>query len=177
MLRTALLGGVLLLSTPAAAQETPPINCMANSPDTMLASDMVDDFLSESGIGTKPEGTQERMAAAGIACATENNISEANAESYFAANLSYMMAGEFRRRIQTIGFDMAPVDTLLVELAAEPGMDIAGYIDSRPGEFDIPSKAAADANGLPHNTVLAWIGGYVGMKLQERQSLARLQAP
>ncbi|MFL0356374.1 hypothetical protein ACI5KX_07815 [Erythrobacter sp. GH1-10] len=138
---------------------------------------MTDEFLAESGIGSPPPETQTRLVNAAAVCLDANNIADEKAEAFILANLGYMLAEEMLGRINGIGFDMGPAEELLARLQAEPDLDVAAYIDARPGQFDIPTREAAEANGMTHDHLLAWVGGYIGMRFQQQNGLRQLQAP
>ena len=174
--RKPFLAAVLTIAlTPALAQEPAGIDCVANSDDRELASDLVDESLAGNDLATMAEGLQQRLAVQERICMESSGVPYSISGGYFTANIGYMMAEEKRRRLIAAGLDMTATETLLTLRREDSALDVSDYIDARPDEFARPMETLSDQNGIGADTLMILVGGYLGMRLlqdQGRQEMA-----
>lgn len=175
MLKYAATALAMLVAIPAQAQNALPVDCLANASDRSLASDLADDFLADSGLAVRPANVDNRLFAAADQCVSDYPVEPEMVEAFFSVNLAYAVSAELRRRIVATGYDMAPVEELLRLMQADPNLDVAQYIDSRPELFERPMNAAMNRAGQSEEMGIQLVGGYIGMRQQLDQNLPLLQ--
>ena len=171
----ALVAG--LVAQPLAAQQALPVDCLYQNGGAELANLITEDALSEAGFGEDAgEEGDEKLFAVMDACAISHNVGAEHVEAFAIANLANLVGGELRRRMVETGIDLVPVETLAVEFARNPQLNIETYIDSRPDQFERPYSAVSSATGTDRDLILAWVGFYVAMRSQEIVMSERLGA-
>lgn len=159
----ALLVASAWMPSPVAAQEQD-YTCLGETMPDGVAVTMVDDMLSEVGVGKATDvDYQTAVNESALACIVEEAVDEAAMQDYIERSIAQALYPELAKRLAATGFPMELVGVVAEALRGNPELDIDAFVAVHPAGINEKLAKAGKDSGLTMEHVQALYGSIVAV--------------